>query len=146
MKSDIESIIQELYDKVEQEVSYRSFSSQMIETLKKTRSEIAEELEAAPKIDLLSKTLSKAAKEYSSKVIFEEVGTVQNIGNGIATLTGLPRVGVNELVQFSTETRGLVLNLEADTLDVIMLGDEEGIHGGDLVTSERERIKIPVGP
>jgi len=146
MKSDIESIIQDLYNRIEEEVSYRSFSSQMIETLEKTRSDIAEELTVEPTIDLLSKTLSKAAKDYSTRVIFEEVGTVQNIGNGIANLTGLPRVGVNELVEFPTKTQGLVLNLEADTIDVIMLGEEEGIHGGDLVTSERERIRIPVGP
>ena len=86
------------------------------------------------------------ARITPSKVSFEEIGTVQHIGNGVANLSGLSNVGVDELVNFSNGVNGLVLNLDSESIDVILLGEEEGIHGGDQVTSERERIRIPVGP
>ncbi|NSW53565.1 MAG: F0F1 ATP synthase subunit alpha [Anaerolineae bacterium] len=82
----------------------------------------------------------------SSNVKFKDVGTVQHIGNGVATLSGLPHVRTDGLVEFSTGVRGLVLNLDHNHLDVILLGADEGISGGDLATSTGERLRIPVGP
>ena len=96
-------------------------------------------------LQLLS-TFRQTCADYTSQVTFEEIGTVQHIGNGVATLSGLSNVGVDELVTFPNGTDGLVLNLEADTIDVILLGEETGIHGGDRVTSQRQRIRVPVGP
>jgi F-type H+-transporting ATPase subunit alpha len=96
-------------------------------------------------LQLLS-TFRQTCADYTSQVTFEEIGTVQHIGNGVATLSGLSNVGVDELVTFPNGTDGLVLNLEADTIDVILLGEETGIHGGDRVTSQKQRIRIPVGP
>ena len=84
--------------------------------------------------------------EFENKVSIRAVGTVQHIGNGVANISGLPQAGINELVNFSTGIKGLVLNLDVDSIDVILLGSEEGIHGGDMVTSMREKIKVPVGP
>ena len=96
-------------------------------------------------LQLLS-TFRQTCADYTSQVTFEEIGTVQHIGNGVATLSGLSNVGVDELVTFPNGIDGLVLNLEADTIDVILLGEETGIHGGDRVTSKRQRIRVPVGP
>ena len=96
-------------------------------------------------LQLLS-TFQQTCADYTSHVTFEEIGTVQQIGNGVATLSGLSNVGVDELVTFPNGIDGLVLNLEADTIDVILLGEETGIHGGDRVTSKRQRIRVPVGP
>lgn len=96
-------------------------------------------------LQLLS-TFQQTCADYTSHVTFEEIGTVQHIGNGVATLSGLSNVGVDELVTFPNGIDGLVLNLDADTIDVILLGEETGIHGGDRVTSKRQRIRVPVGP
>ncbi|MFL7793913.1 MAG: F0F1 ATP synthase subunit alpha, partial [Anaerolineae bacterium] len=52
----------------------------------------------------------------------------------------------DELVDFSTGVQGMILNLDHDRLDVILLGPEEGIQGGDLVTATGERLRVPVGP
>jgi len=78
-------------------------------------------------------------------VRFQEVGTVQHVGSGVVTLSGLPQVGTNELVSFSTGVQGMVLNLERRLLDVILLGTSEGIQGGDLVRATGQRLQIPVG-
>lgn len=146
MNHETDRTIEELYRKIESDVSFHSFSKEVMDTISKTTEKEVSSLKVEPGIKILSETLIHVTKNYSRKVIFEEVGTVQNIGNGVANLTGLSRVGVDELVEFATGIKGLVLNLESERIDVIMLGSEEGIHGGDLVTSERQRIKIPVGP
>lgn len=98
-----------------------------------------------PKMDdLVSELVSRIAL-VSPEVRFREVGTVQHVGSGVVRLSGLPQTRTNELVTFPTQVRGLVLNLEHDTLDVILLGSGEGIQGGDLVTATGNRLRIPVG-
>ncbi|HNT06197.1 MAG TPA: F0F1 ATP synthase subunit alpha [Anaerolineae bacterium] len=78
-------------------------------------------------------------------VRFFDVGTVQRIGNGVATLSGLPRVRTEELVVFPTQVRGMVLNVDHEHIDVMLLGSDEGIHGGALVTGTGRRLRVPVG-
>ena len=90
--------------------------------------------------------LISASHSFESKVAIRAVGTVQHIGNGVANVSGLPQAGINELVTFSTGIKGLILNLDTNSIDVILLGSEEGIHGGDVVTSSQEKITVPVGP
>jgi F-type H+-transporting ATPase subunit alpha len=93
----------------------------------------------------LLRGLRKRAKEQGSQVIFREVGTVQHIGDGVATLSGLPLARTDELVEFPTGVRGMILNLDHARLDVILLGRDEGIQGGDLVTGTGERVRVPTG-
>ena len=100
----------------------------------------------APELPVLIKILEEQSAALESIVHFQNVGTVQHIGNGVATLSGLRNVGTDELVEFPTGVRGLVLNLERDEVDVILLGPDEGIRGGDLVTASGTRLKVPVGP
>jgi F-type H+-transporting ATPase subunit alpha len=90
-------------------------------------------------------TLRKRVKEHAGQVIFREVGTVQHIGDGVATLSGLPLARTDELVEFPTGVRGMILNLDHARIDVILLGPDEGIQGGDLVTATGERVRVPVG-
>ena len=90
--------------------------------------------------------LQKQAATLVPQVWFKDVGTVQHIGNGVASLSGLHGVRTDELVVFPNGVTGLVLNLEEERVDVILLGPAEGIRGGDLVTSTETRLKIPVGP
>ncbi|MCB2202738.1 F0F1 ATP synthase subunit alpha [bacterium] len=80
-----------------------------------------------------------------TRVRFSDVGTVQHIGNGIATVSGLPNVSIDEIVTFPTGVEGMALNLEQKRVDLIMLGSEKDIRGGDLVQATGERLQVPVG-
>ncbi len=86
------------------------------------------------------------AQHYPSEIVLRDVGTVQHIGNGVATLSGLWQVSTDEIVNFPQKIQGLVLNLDHDTVDVILLGPDEGIRGGDVVLASGERLQVPVGP
>ncbi|MGC8786339.1 MAG: F0F1 ATP synthase subunit alpha, partial [Anaerolineae bacterium] len=58
---------------------------------------------------------------------------------------GLPRARTDEVVVFPTGVRGLVLNLDHEQIDVILLGPDRGIQGGDQVTGTGRRLRVPVG-
>jgi F-type H+-transporting ATPase subunit alpha len=104
------------------------------------------ELERPPtEPEAVLRTLRARAPSVGKGVRFHYVGTVQHIGDGVATLSGLPRARTNELVEFPTGVRGLILNLDHDHVDVILLGPDRGIQGGDLVTGTGQRLRIPVG-
>ncbi|MBN1642927.1 MAG: F0F1 ATP synthase subunit alpha [Anaerolineae bacterium] len=90
-------------------------------------------------------SVSEHATRVSNRVRFTDVGTVQRIGDGVAKLSGLPSARTEELVSFPTGVQGMVLNLEQGSIDVILLGSDEGIQGGDLVTGSGERLQVPVG-
>ena len=98
-----------------------------------------------PRVTDLVGELSTRVRTITPEVRFREVGTVQHVGRGVVTLSGLTQSRTNELVTFTTGVRGMVVNLESHTLDVILLGSAEGIQGGDLVTSTGTRPRIPVG-
>jgi len=98
-----------------------------------------------PAVGHLVGELAGRIGSLSTGVRFQQVGTVQRVGSGVVTLSGLPQVQTNELVAFPTGVQGLVLNLEQDSVDVILLGPSQGIQGGDLVTATNERLRIPVG-
>lgn len=98
-----------------------------------------------PQVDDLVAVLRDQIAHLDPKVQFHAVGTVQNVGNGVARLSGLPRSQTDELVTFPTGVQGLILNLENDYVDVILLGPERGIQGGDLVTGTGARLRVPSG-
>lgn len=97
------------------------------------------------KISALVRKLSKVSQEVKPQVSFKNVGTVQHIGNGVATLSGLPSVQLEELVTFPNGVQGMVLNLDRKHVDVILLGADQGIRGGDLTLATGKRLSIPVG-
>jgi len=99
-----------------------------------------------PNIPRLLQMVRDQAAHLTNRVHFHDVGTVQQIGNGVATLSGLPGASTDELVTFSTGVQGLVLSLARTHLDVILLGPDEGIQGGDLVIGTGRRLRVPVGP
>ncbi len=96
-------------------------------------------------VETLTQIVQERARGITPGVRFYAVGTVQHIGNGVARLSGLPQAQIYEIVTFPTGVQGLVLNLEHGYVDVIMLGSEAGIQGGDLVTGSGERLRVPVG-
>lgn len=115
--------------------------------LKKVKENVARDRKAFPKRELkdLVATLKKRSTEMTTRVRFRGVGTVQHIGNGIATVSGLPNVGIDEIVTFPTGVEGMALNLERKRVDLIMLGSEKDIRGGDLVQATGKRLRVPVG-
>jgi F-type H+-transporting ATPase subunit alpha len=94
----------------------------------------------------MAQVLRQQVGTFSTAVHFQDVGTVQYIGNGVATLSGLQLVRTEELVVFPTGVQGMVLNLDRDRVDVILLGSDAGIQGGDLVRATGQRLRIPAGP
>jgi len=76
----------------------------------------------------------------------EERGTVAAIADGLATVTGLPGAGLNEIVTFATGARGFVLTLEEDRLHAALLDPMAGIAAGGAVQRTGEVISVPVGP
>ncbi len=95
---------------------------------------------------LLINAVRDASGKFASKVDFEDIGTVHHVGDGVATLTGLPRVHTEDMLVFPTGVRGLVFSLEPRQLDVVLLGSDEGIRGGDVVRTSGVQLRIPVGP
>ncbi len=84
------------------------------------------------------------------KATKEEVGRVVEVGDGVARLVGLPSVGSMEMVEFFRESeakplgQGVVLNLEEDTVGVVVLGDDKVIREGDMVRAMGRVLSIPV--
>jgi len=93
----------------------------------------------------LLQLLRQQAGQMASRMRFHDIGIVQRVGNGVATLSGLHRARTDELLTFPTGVQGLILNLDHDFIDVILLGPDEDIRGGDLVMATGERLRVPVG-
>jgi len=117
------------------------------EFLKKVKEKIKVDREVSTdeRIKTLAYRLTARSKQLSPRVRFRDVGTVQHIGNGVAAVSGLPNVSIDEIVTFPTGVEGMALNLEQKRVDLIMLGSEKGIRGGDLVEATGKQLQIPVG-
>lgn len=116
--------------------------------LEDVKARVAEQLPERPKTletDYVINALQAASQRQKHQVFIRSVGTVQHVGNGIATLSGLPMVHLEELVTFPNGVQGMVLNLDRKHVDVILLGDDTGIRGGDVVFGTGKRLSIPVG-
>jgi F-type H+-transporting ATPase subunit alpha len=94
---------------------------------------------------LLELVREKARDQPTHQVSFLDVGTLLQVGSGVAGLSGLPRAMTDELVDFPAGVQGLILNLDRRRIDCILLGSDEGLQGGDLVTSTGRRLQVPVG-
>jgi F0F1-type ATP synthase alpha subunit len=75
----------------------------------------------------------------------EKVGYVTEIFDGITRVSGLSTIRASELVEFANGAQGVALNLEEETVGVIVLGDSKGIHEGMVVKSLGRILDIPVG-
>jgi F-type H+-transporting ATPase subunit alpha len=76
----------------------------------------------------------------------ETVGRVESVGDGIALVSGLPDVCLNELLRFDGECMGFALTLDADSIGAVLLDDGEAIEAGSRVTGTGEVVRVPVGP
>jgi F-type H+/Na+-transporting ATPase subunit alpha len=94
----------------------------------------------------VSKILKQQLEGVSTAIDVEEVGTVLQVGDGIAHIYGLRNVGSNELVEFvESGIKGIVLNLEEDNVGVVLLGLSEKIKEGDIARRTGRISSIMVG-
>ena len=97
------------------------------------------------KVDEISSVITEEIRKYRTEVDVAEVGTVLEVGDGIARIYGLRNVMSNELVEFSNHQLGQVFNLEENSVGVVILGDYLQIKGGDEVRRTGELLSIPCG-
>ena len=93
----------------------------------------------------VSSILKKQIEGFKSEVELEEVGTVLQVGDGIARIYGLSNVQSNEMIEFDNGMKGIVLNLEEDNVGAVLLGSSELIKEGDTVKRTQRIASIQVG-
>jgi F-type H+-transporting ATPase subunit alpha len=92
----------------------------------------------------VSELLKKQIEGFTTSTNLEEVGTVLQVGDGIARVYGLQNVRANELVEFET-CKGVVLNLEQDNVGVVLLGSSNNIKEGEIVKRTGRIASVKVG-
>jgi F-type H+-transporting ATPase subunit alpha len=95
--------------------------------------------------DEVSAILRQQLSGFKSESELEEVGTVLQVGDGIARVYGLTKVQSGELVEFVSGLQGIVLNLEEDNVGVVLLGRSDDIKEGDTVKRTKKIASINVG-
>lgn len=93
----------------------------------------------------VSEILKKQIEGFKSDVELEEVGSVLQVGDGIARIYGLNNVQANELIEFDSGVMGIVLNLEEDNVGAVLLGSTDLIKEGDSVKRTKRIASINVG-
>jgi F-type H+/Na+-transporting ATPase subunit alpha len=94
----------------------------------------------------VSAILRQQLAGFQTEAELEEVGSVLQVGDGIARIYGLMNAQSGELVEFvETGVKGIVLNLEEDNVGVVLLGESKGINEGDTVKRTRKIASINVG-
>ncbi len=89
--------------------------------------------------------IKRQIEEFGGDLTLVDVGTVVQVGDGIASIQGLQGVQSNELLDFGNDVVGLALNLEADLVGAAILGDPNSVKEGDRVRSTGRIIEVPVG-
>jgi F-type H+-transporting ATPase subunit alpha len=95
--------------------------------------------------DEIASVLQQEIEQYESQLDVREVGTVLEVGDGIARVYGLSGVKAGEMVEFPSGVNGLAFNLEENSVGVIILGDYLQIREGDEVKALGSLLSVPVG-
>ncbi|NLI89419.1 MAG: F0F1 ATP synthase subunit alpha [Epulopiscium sp.] len=93
----------------------------------------------------ISAVIKEQIKNYKKDLEVSQVGTVLQVGDGIARVHGLEKAMSGELLEFPGGTYGMVLNLEEDNIGVVLLGSDDHIKEGDIVKSSGRVVEVPVG-
>jgi len=102
-------------------------------------------MSSAVRPDEVSAILKKQLKDFQKESDVFEVGTVLQVGDGIARVHGLDKVMAGELVEFPSDVMGMVLNLEEDNIGTILFGEDTLIKEGDTVKRTGKVVQIPTG-
>ncbi|GBF38225.1 F0F1 ATP synthase subunit alpha [Leptospira johnsonii] len=98
------------------------------------------------KTDEITSVLKQEILNYKKDLAVEEVGTVLEVGDGIARVFGLRNVMAGELVEFQNGIRGQAFNLEDNSVGVIIYGEYKNIKEGFSVKRTNKILEVPVGP
>ena len=90
-------------------------------------------------------SMSRARADFAPDLTLREVGFITNVSTGIATVSGLPGVGSEELLQFPGGLLGIAFNVDEDEIGVILLGEYEALHAGDEVQRTGRVMDVAVG-
>ncbi len=98
------------------------------------------------KADEISSVLKKEIEEYARELELDEIGSVLEVGDGIARVYGLKNCMAGELLEFPHAVFGLALNLEESSVGAVLMGDFKRLREGDIVKRTGKVMSIPVGP
>ncbi|MGF7057709.1 F0F1 ATP synthase subunit alpha [Brassicibacter mesophilus] len=93
----------------------------------------------------ISSIIKEQIKRYEKKLDVVDVGTVIQVGDGIARIHGLENCMAGELLEFPGEVYGMALNLEEDNVGCVLLGSDDNIKEGDIVKRTERIVEVPVG-
>lgn len=99
----------------------------------------------APDFKNITESLLKQIEDFDHKVKAQSVGTVTAVYDGVALADGLEEVSANELVEFGNGTIGLALDLQEESVGIVIMGDYAEIEVGDEVRSTGRIASVPVG-
>ncbi len=95
--------------------------------------------------DEISNIIRQQIEEYGTEVTVSNVGTVLQVGDGIARIYGLDKVMAGELLEFEDGTIGIALNLEEDNVGAVLMGEGRSLQEGSSVKATGKIAQVPVG-
>jgi F-type H+-transporting ATPase subunit alpha len=93
----------------------------------------------------ISDVLKKQIQNFDDSAELAEVGQVVSVGDGVATIYGLDNAQASELVEFQSGIKGMVLNLETDSVGVVLFGSDKDVKEGETVKRTGKIVDVPVG-
>src|SRR5208337_3159176 len=89
--------------------------------------------------------INQVRETFTPQLTTREIGKVTNVSTGIATVSGLPGVGFEELVKFPGDLLGIAFNVDEDEIGVVLLGSYQDLHAGDEVERTGRVMDVAVG-
>src|SRR6266545_6544473 len=93
----------------------------------------------------ITAALRKNLDGFKPGIETAQVGRVKEVGDGIATVVGLPEAAVNELLEFESGVLGLALNLDEESIGAVVLGEASDVREGESVKATHRILSVPVG-
>ncbi|MCZ6891695.1 MAG: F0F1 ATP synthase subunit alpha, partial [Chloroflexi bacterium] len=93
----------------------------------------------------IASVIKRQIEEFGGEISMVDVGTVVEVGDGIARVHGLAGAKYTELLQFPSNVVGMAMNLEEDSVGVVILGNDTEVHEGDEVRATGRIAEVPVG-
>jgi F-type H+-transporting ATPase subunit alpha len=95
--------------------------------------------------DEMTAVIKEQLKNYGAQVVVDEVGTVVQVGDGIARITGLAGCMAGEMIEFDNGSYGLALNLEEGVIGAVVMGEYTSLKEGGLAKRTKRVLEVPVG-
>ena len=95
--------------------------------------------------DEITAIIEEQIKRYGSELEVSDIGTVVEVGDGVATIYGLDEAVSGELIEFPNSVYGMVMNLKEESVGCVILGEDELIKEGDTVKRTGRIVEVPVG-